>query len=60
MGEPARILTIEDEQPVRSGIVAYLQESGFSVLEATDGLSGIATFRASIRTLFCMICTCRV
>jgi DNA-binding response OmpR family regulator len=39
MGEPARILTIEDEQPVRSGIVAYLQESGFSVLEATDCLS---------------------
>ena len=38
MGEPARILTIEDEQPVRSGIVVYLQESGFSVLEATDGL----------------------
>ena len=38
MGEPARILTIEDEQPVRSGIVVYLQESDFSVLEATDGL----------------------
>ena len=45
MGETARILTIEDEQPVRSGIVAYLQDSGFSVLEATDGLSGLATLR---------------
>ncbi|MEN8108223.1 MAG: response regulator [Pseudomonadota bacterium] len=45
MGEPARILTIEDEQPVRSGIVAYLQDSGFSVLEANDGLTGIDIFR---------------
>ena len=41
----ARILTIEDEQPVRSGIVAYLQDSGFSVLEANDGPSGIKAFR---------------
>ena len=45
MSESARILTIEDEQPVRSGIVAYLQDSGFSVLEANDGATGIATFR---------------
>jgi sigma-B regulation protein RsbU (phosphoserine phosphatase) len=45
MGETARILTIEDEQPVRSGIVAYLQDSGFSVLEANDGATGIDTFR---------------
>ncbi len=45
MGGPARILTIEDEQPVRSGIVAYLQDSGFSVLEANDGASGIDAFR---------------
>ena len=42
----ARILTIEDEQPVRSGMVAYLQDSGFSVLEANDGPSGIQAFRS--------------
>jgi sigma-B regulation protein RsbU (phosphoserine phosphatase) len=42
---PARILTIEDEPPIRSGIVAYLEDSGFAMLEAPDGPSGIEVFR---------------
>jgi phosphoserine phosphatase RsbU/P len=45
MAEAAKILTIEDEQPIRRGIVAYLSDSGFTMLEASDGPSGIETFR---------------
>jgi serine phosphatase RsbU (regulator of sigma subunit) len=45
MAEPAKILTIEDEPPIRNGIVAYLQDSGFTMLEAIDGPSGIEIFR---------------
>ena len=42
---PAKILTIEDEPPIRDGIVAYLEDSGFTMLEANDGPSGIEIFR---------------
>jgi sigma-B regulation protein RsbU (phosphoserine phosphatase) len=45
MAEAAKILTIEDEPPIRRGIVAYLADSGFTMLEADDGPSGIETFR---------------
>jgi sigma-B regulation protein RsbU (phosphoserine phosphatase) len=45
MAEAAKILTIEDEPPIRRGIVAYLADSGFTMLEANDGPSGIETFR---------------
>ncbi|MEN8131686.1 MAG: SpoIIE family protein phosphatase [Pseudomonadota bacterium] len=41
----ARILTIEDDPAVRNGIVAYLEDSGFEMLEAGDGISGIELFR---------------
>jgi len=42
---PARILTIEDEPSIRNGIVAYLEDSGFTMLEANDGPSGLEIFR---------------
>ncbi len=45
MTEAAKILTIEDEAPIRNGIVAYLEDSGFKMLEATDGHSGLELFR---------------
>ena len=45
MATPAKILTIEDEPPIRDGIVAYLEDSGFTMLEANDGPSGIEIFR---------------
>ncbi len=45
MTTPARILTIEDEPPIRDGIVAYLEDSGFTMLQASDGPSGIDIFR---------------
>lgn len=41
----SRILTIEDESAVRSGIVAYLEDSGFEILEAGDGVAGVDLFR---------------
>jgi serine phosphatase RsbU (regulator of sigma subunit) len=45
MAAPARILTIEDESPIRDGIVAYLEDSGFTMLEANDGPSGLEMLR---------------
>lgn len=43
--KPIRILSIEDEPIIRSGIVAYLEDSGFETLEAGDGSSGLEIFR---------------
>ena len=45
MTENAKILTIEDESPIRNGIVTYLGDSGFTMLEANDGVSGLEIFR---------------
>jgi serine phosphatase RsbU (regulator of sigma subunit) len=39
------ILTIEDDPIVRKNIVAYLEDSGYRVLEASDGQQGLALFR---------------
>lgn len=39
------ILTIEDEDVLRSNIVAYLEDSGYSVIEAADGQRGLDLFR---------------
>jgi serine phosphatase RsbU (regulator of sigma subunit) len=41
----ARILTIEDESSIRDGIVAYLEDSGFTMLQANDGPAGLDMFR---------------
>ncbi|CAK0744486.1 phosphoserine phosphatase RsbU/P [Gammaproteobacteria bacterium] len=41
----ARVLAIEDEKSVRDGIVAYLSDSGYEMLEESDGLAGITRFR---------------
>ena len=42
-----QILVIDDDTVVRQSIVAYLEDSGFSVKEAEDGKSGIDTIKAS-------------
>jgi len=42
----AKILTIDDEFLLRQSIVAYLEDSGFTVLEAENGRSGLEIFRA--------------
>ena len=39
--QPARILTIDDEDLVREILTAYLEDSGFEVIQAGDGRTGI-------------------
>jgi PAS domain S-box-containing protein/putative nucleotidyltransferase with HDIG domain len=39
------ILTIDDDESVRSSIAAYLEDSGFNVLQACNGLEGMELFR---------------
>jgi len=46
MSQAPTILTIEDEAVIRRGIAAYLEDSGFHVLEAADGITGLAVMRA--------------
>ena len=41
----AKILTIEDERTIRSGLAAYLEDSGYEVLQAENGDVGLAIFR---------------
>ncbi|ROS04811.1 response regulator receiver domain-containing protein [Sinobacterium caligoides] len=42
--ENAVILTIDDDDGVRQSIAAYLEDSGFSVIEAVDGEQGLTLF----------------
>jgi len=44
MASPIRLLTIEDDLSVRTGIVAYLEDSGYRMLEAETGSQGLAVF----------------
>jgi len=39
-----KLLIIDDDASVRQSVVAYLEDSGFEVLEAADGDSGLALF----------------
>jgi response regulator RpfG family c-di-GMP phosphodiesterase len=39
------ILTVDDDEFVRDILVAYLEDSGFSVLQADNGRTGLETFR---------------
>lgn len=42
-----RILVIDDDIDIRACIRVILEEAGFSVLEADNGKTGIATFRCN-------------
>lgn len=45
MNESCRtLLIIDDDKPLRSRIAAFLKDSGYKVLEAADGASGLALF----------------
>ena len=41
----SKILIIDDEPAVRESIAAYLEDAGFDVVEADDGVSGIECFK---------------
>jgi len=43
-----RVLVIDDEAIVRDSIVAYLEDSGFDVLEAENGQEGVACFNSQL------------
>ncbi|MBF0288938.1 MAG: response regulator [SAR324 cluster bacterium] len=45
MEQTLSILTIEDEPLIRQGIVNYLEDQGYTVLEAGDGQEGLEVFR---------------
>jgi two-component system cell cycle sensor histidine kinase/response regulator CckA len=40
-----QVLLVEDETDVRSVLATYLRKRGYDVLEATDGLDALETFR---------------
>ncbi|MBN1546715.1 MAG: response regulator, partial [Syntrophaceae bacterium] len=45
MNDLIRLLTIDDEEPIRRALRAFFEDFGIEVLEAPDGLSGLAVFR---------------
>jgi serine phosphatase RsbU (regulator of sigma subunit) len=45
MAESNLILTIEDDPVIRKNIVAYLEDCGYEMLEASDGQQGLELFR---------------
>jgi len=49
------VLVIDDDAPVRSAARRILGRAGFAVLEAVDGESGIATFRAAPHAIACVM-----
>ncbi len=46
-----KLLIIDDDKPVRQSIVAYLEDSGFEVLQACDGPAGLEMFRSDLPEL---------
>ncbi|MEZ5583937.1 MAG: response regulator [Candidatus Competibacteraceae bacterium] len=45
MTKVATVLTIDDEQAIREIIAAYLEDSGFQVIQAQNGLQGLEVCR---------------
>ena len=46
MSQPKTILMIEDEPDLRRSVSAYLEDSGYVVLQAGDGRAGVELFTA--------------
>lgn len=46
-GPQVRLLTVDDEEGIRSGIAAYFEDSGYLVSEAADGQAALALIRQS-------------
>lgn len=47
MNRACTVLVIEDDPQFRLMLAAYLEDSGFTVLEAADGLEGLEVFSRS-------------
>lgn len=45
MNNPLRLLTIDDEEPVRRALRAFFEDLGFEVSEASDGKVGLEIFQ---------------
>lgn len=58
MPECKRILTIEDDPTIRSNILAYLEDSGYEMLQASDGFQGLELFREEMPDL--VLCDLRM
>lgn len=58
MSSAKRLLVIDDDRVIRQSIAAYLRDSGFEVLLADDGLTGLEIFRAEHPEL--VICDLRM
>ncbi|MBK8128278.1 MAG: response regulator [bacterium] len=56
--QPQRILTIDDEPGVRRSLRAYLEDSGFDVIEAGNGREGIEKIRSAAPDL--VLCDLRM
>lgn len=56
--QPARILTIDDEALVREILTAYLEDSGFEVIQAGDGQTGIELIQRELPDL--VLCDLRM
>ncbi|WP_162824628.1 SpoIIE family protein phosphatase [Saccharospirillum mangrovi] len=54
----AKLLVVDDDQAVRDSIVAYLEDSGYSVLEADNGEAALALFEQEALDL--VICDLRM
>ena len=44
MNSSCTILVIEDDPQFRMTVAAYLEDSGFTILEAADGIEGMTVF----------------
>ena len=54
----ATLLIIDDDEVVRASLAAYLEDSGFSVLQANNGLQGLQMFEQEQQDL--IICDLRM
>lgn len=47
MKDHCTVLVIEDDPQFRMTVTAYLEDSGFTILEASDGIEGMGLFEAN-------------
>ena len=50
------VLVIDDEPPLRKAVLLALKRSGFTVLEAKDGVEGVEVFQQHIDEICCVLC----